>query len=307
VIRARSAAPVGLAGAFALVAAFALIATTVIGLAVPASAAVGSATGPGGQTLTVSQVDGLEPGGAQVTVTGAGYNMEKGIYVAFCVVPAPGSLPTPCGGGADPTGGGLSGWISSNPPSYGKDLATPYGAGGTFSTQLSVSATIAAATGAVDCRIAACAVVTRNDHTRTDDRSQDVVVPVTFADATPAGTGAGGEPAASITAGTGGSVAPDGAATSGPINTGAAPPAPPSGTSLPDPIDISASDGMTVAAGADDTTGTGAPTPTQDNGNTAIWWIPGLAVLLLALAAGVWLARRNLARQRAGEDPLRLL
>jgi cobalamin biosynthesis Mg chelatase CobN len=33
----------------------------------------------------------------------------------------------------------------------------------------------------VDCRRVSCAIVSRNDHTRTGDRSQDVVIPVTFA------------------------------------------------------------------------------------------------------------------------------
>jgi hypothetical protein len=119
----------------------------------------------------------LDPAGQVVQVTGQGYDTAKGIYVAFCVVPPPGQLPSPCGGGAGPGAQGAARWITSNPPPYGEGLAQPYGPGGSFSTTLVVSPTI----GTVDCRTTACAVVTRNDHTRTADRSQDLLVPVTFA------------------------------------------------------------------------------------------------------------------------------
>ncbi len=137
-----------------------------------------SATGAGGQTLTVSAVTDLDPAGASVSVTGSGYDIGKGIYVSFCVIPLLGTLPTPCGGGIDLTGsGGGTVWISSNPPIYATGLTTPYGPGGSFSAQLTVEAALDDTT---DCRVVACAVVTRNDHNRSDDRSQDVIVPVTF-------------------------------------------------------------------------------------------------------------------------------
>ena len=68
-------------------------------------------------------------------------------------------------------------WVSSHPPSYAGDLASPYGPGGTFSVTISVGPMI----GTVDCRQVQCAILTRNDHTRSGDRSQDVVVPVRFA------------------------------------------------------------------------------------------------------------------------------
>jgi iron complex transport system substrate-binding protein len=143
----------------------------------PASAQT-TATGAGGQTLTVSATNDLDPAGVIVTATGSGYDTSKGIYVSFCVVPQPGQLPTPCGGGMDLTGsGGGTVWVSSNPPIYATGLTTPYGPRGTFSVQLTVEAALDATT---DCRVVACAVVTRNDHTRTEDRSQDVFVPVTF-------------------------------------------------------------------------------------------------------------------------------
>ncbi|MFI5935293.1 hypothetical protein [Actinoplanes sp. NPDC051494] len=140
--------------------------------------------------LSVSATKGLDRAGQTVTVTGRGYDVSKGIYVAFCVDNGAGVMPSPCGGGADMTGGsGTSAWISSNPPSYGEELARPYGGGGSFTVTLRVSQMI----GEIDCVVRGCAVVTRNDHTRTGDRSQDVRVPVRFA--APAGTRTAGAPA----------------------------------------------------------------------------------------------------------------
>ena len=155
------------------------------------------AAGAGGQTLTVSATTGLDPAGTTVTVTGSGYDISKGIYVSFCVVPPPGQLPTPCGGGIDLSGaGGGTVWVSSNPPVYATGLTTPYGPGGTFDVGLKVQAALNATT---DCRVVACAVVTRNDHTRTSDRSQDVFVPVSFLGTAPSpapSTGVGASPGA---------------------------------------------------------------------------------------------------------------
>lgn len=148
---------------------------------VPASAEGASrvGTGPTGQRLTVSQVSGLAGGGQTLTVSGTGYDVRKGIYLAFCVHPAVGQTPSPCGGGADTSGAtGSSVWISSNPPSYGQDLARPYGAGGTFTAKLYVSAQL---DDGHDCHKITCGVATRNDHTRSTDRSQDVVVDLAFA------------------------------------------------------------------------------------------------------------------------------
>lgn len=132
----------------------------------------------GPRQITVSKTQGVDPAGERVTVTGAGYDELKGVYVAFCLRPAPGQLPTPCGGGID-TGGqsGGSVWVSSNPPPYGEGLAVPYGPGGTFTVEISVQLRIS---DEIDCAVVECVVVTRNDHTRTSDRSQDVAIPVTF-------------------------------------------------------------------------------------------------------------------------------
>ncbi|MFI6039883.1 hypothetical protein ACIBBD_38275 [Streptomyces sp. NPDC051315] len=159
----------------------------------PAVAAGASATGPEGQKLTVSQSTGLAAAGGTVTVTGSGYNTEKGIYVAFCVDNGAGKTPTPCVGGVDMSGeSGASVWVSSDPPSYGEGLAKPYGGSGhqgTFSVQIKVRAKDAN----TDCTAAGvtCAVITRNDHTRGGDQSQTVRVPVTFGTAGGARSGSG--------------------------------------------------------------------------------------------------------------------
>lgn len=132
--------------------------------------------------LEVDRIEQLDADGDVVRVRGSGFDTGVGIYVALCVLDGvePGAPPSPCGGGVDVEGtGGASIWISDTPPPYGVGLALPYGPGGTFDVELAVSAHI----GDVDCRERACGVVTRADHLRRSDRSQDVVVPVTFAGA----------------------------------------------------------------------------------------------------------------------------
>lgn len=135
---------------------------------------------------SASPSTGLDPAkDTTVRVRGSGYDTSKGIYVAYCVVPAAGEAPSPCGGGADTSGtSGGSVWISNDPPPYGDGLAQPYASGGSFDVRITVTPRI----GDVDCTRTACAVVTRNDHTRSSDRSQDVIAPVSFADPAPAPT-----------------------------------------------------------------------------------------------------------------------
>ncbi|GLJ91769.1 hypothetical protein GCM10017589_43760 [Streptomyces poonensis] len=158
----------------------------------------------------MSKASGLDPAGETVTVTGSGYNTEKGIYVAFCVDNGAGRTPTPCVGGVDMSGeSGASAWISSDPPSYGEGLAKPYeGSGhqGSFSVKIKVRAKDAN----TDCTKSGvtCAVITRNDHTRGGDQSQTVRVPVTFGD----GSGAGApEPSATTSPGATASAGPSAA------------------------------------------------------------------------------------------------
>lgn len=138
----------------------------------PAHAIVGSH----GETLSVSKTTGVKSGDTLV-VTGQHFDETVGIYVALCVSVKPGTLPSPCGGGIDETGAtGASIWISSNPPSYGIGLAKPFQPGGRFKVSIKVSPMI----GKIDCRKTKCAVYVRADHTRGDDRSHDVAIPLTF-------------------------------------------------------------------------------------------------------------------------------
>ncbi|MFI6012370.1 hypothetical protein ACIBAG_26740 [Streptomyces sp. NPDC051243] len=195
---------------------FAGVAALLVSAVGPASAASGSAKGPEGQELTVSKSSGLDPNGETVTVTGSGYNTEKGIYVAFCVDNGAGKTPTPCVGGVDMSGeSGASAWVSSNPPSYGEGLAKPYeGSGhqGSFSVRLTVRAEDAN----TDCTKSGvkCAVITRNDHTRGGDQSQTVRIPVTFG-GSDGSTSSGAGDSATPTATAGASTTGGGAGSSG--------------------------------------------------------------------------------------------
>jgi len=156
------------------------VAMVMAGFAAPAQAVVpakASAKGTSGQVLTVSQVRGLNPSGQVITVTGRGFNPRIGIYVALCPTPRKGQRPGPCGGGVNIDGTAqASAWISSNPPPYGRTLAKPFRKGGRFTARISVASHI----GDIDCRVTSCAVVTRADHLRINDRSADVAVPVNF-------------------------------------------------------------------------------------------------------------------------------
>ena len=134
-------------------------------------------TGSNGAILSVNKVSNLKSGDA-LTITGAHFDETVGIYVAMCKVVPKTDLPTPCGGGIDKTGASKSSvWISSNAPAYGAGLAKPYGVGGRFTVGIKVSPII----GKLDCRKIACAIYVRADHLRTDDRTYDLHIPLTFA------------------------------------------------------------------------------------------------------------------------------
>ncbi|WP_217185711.1 immunoglobulin I-set domain protein [Streptomyces sp. AC495_CC817] len=192
-------------------------------------------TGSDGQKLTVTPVNDLATERQTLKVTGSGYDEKKGIYVALCVDNGAGEPPSPCIGGVDMTGEShSSAWISSNPPDYGEELATPYEEGGTFEVELTVDAEDEY----TDCFKARCVLATRADHTLSGDRSQDVKVPVAFVGqdpvdtddgnpnggasgggstsastgttGTPGSTGASGSTGGTTTAGGGGSLASTG-------------------------------------------------------------------------------------------------
>jgi hypothetical protein len=144
-----------------------------------ASAAVTSTSvsvkGIHGEEVTVSAAV-VSPNQA-VRVTGSNFDETVGIYLAFCVIPKKGELPTPCGGGINKAGvGDASHWISSNPPPYGIGLAREYKPGGRFSYVVHLSPKI----GKVDCRKVRCAITVRADHLRDADRTYDMFIPITF-------------------------------------------------------------------------------------------------------------------------------
>ncbi len=174
--------------------AAALGATSISALAVagpapaPVGAASGSGTGTAGQTLTVSDVDDLDPAGTLVTITGSGYDADAGfnvstmgLYLSVCVDNGAGQVPTPCLGGVDQSGEtATSRWITNNPIGDAEHVAI--NASGEFTTTLLVTAQDAN----TDCfDLAAgtsCQVVTRVDHRGSGNRSQDVKVAIDFAD-----------------------------------------------------------------------------------------------------------------------------
>ncbi|MGV9312217.1 endoglucanase [Streptomyces sp. NPDC003691] len=179
-----------------------LLAAAALAAAAPgtarAAAAPGEATGPTGQKLTVSETKNINPAGQKVTVTGTGYDVTKGIYLAVCRVPAtPADQPSPCLGGSDFTGGsGSTHWISNNPPAYGQGLVKKFTVGADGKGSFTLEVTVKAKDSSADCSQVRCAVVTRADHTHISDREQDVIVPVTFS------SGNGGEPTPEVPAGT---------------------------------------------------------------------------------------------------------
>ncbi|MFJ6809848.1 hypothetical protein ACIQRK_28165 [Streptomyces anulatus] len=173
--------------------------------AIPTGAAVSAdagtpktATGPQGQKLTASATTGLDPAGEKVRVTGEGYGLKSGIYVALCKDNGDNRAPSPCLGGADMSGGSkTSQWIVPPGDPYEGDLARAFGPGGTFDVEIE----IAAKGDGLDCAEVACSLVTRADHRAGGDRTQDVRIPVAFAGHEPGEPGGEGVdvPAGTVT------------------------------------------------------------------------------------------------------------
>ncbi|MFD9859656.1 hypothetical protein [Streptomyces alboflavus] len=242
----------------------------------------GSATGPQGQRLTVTPVNELAPKKQKLTVTGSGYDEKKGIYAALCVDNGPGRTPTPCVGGAATDGGSkASAWISNNPPPHGADLAVPYGKDGSFKVELTVDAK----DGSTDCRTTRCVLATRADHTLPGDRSQDVRVPVTFADGGGDGPGDGDGDGGTEDGGSDGSHGSGGGGPAGGSESGG------SGGS-----DGSGTAGASGSGGSVGGTGNaGSDGSLASTGQT----IGGAAALAAALTAAGWYMMR---RARRGTD-----
>ncbi|MFI1866267.1 hypothetical protein [Streptomyces jumonjinensis] len=183
--RTASRATVAVLGAAALT----------LGLASSASAATVNRTisDGGSYTLSVTAPSTAPASGANVNVTGSGFNQAQGIYVGLCAVPAGvnvnnqstwNSKPTPCLGGQDETGStGASHWINNEWHWMSPNNASPYtsGAGGTggFNVNIHVKAKINASVTCGQSGVT-CAIVTRADHFDSNDRKYDVYVPVTF-------------------------------------------------------------------------------------------------------------------------------
>jgi hypothetical protein len=133
-----------------------------------------SIKGSQGQLLTVSKT--TVKSGSVVTVKGKYFDETVGIYLAFCVIPAKGKAPTPCGGGVNKAGlGEASFWISSNPPPYAAGLTEEFLPGGRFTQKVKISKKI----GKFDCTKVKCAITVRADHLRSNDRSSDLFIPIT--------------------------------------------------------------------------------------------------------------------------------
>jgi hypothetical protein len=129
--------------------------------------------GTQGQILTVSATTAKS--GSMITVSGNRFDETVGIYLAFCVVPKKGQVPTPCGGGVNKAGTDeASFWISSNPPPYAVGLTDEFLPAGKFTHKVKVSKKI----GKFDCTKVKCAITVRADHLRGSDRSYDMFVPI---------------------------------------------------------------------------------------------------------------------------------
>jgi hypothetical protein len=110
-----------------------------LALILPTSAhAAVTSTGANGATISIPQSKFAKE--LKIKVAGKGFDETVGIYLAYCVVPKKGAIPSPCGGGVNKSGTGeASYWISSNPPPYGVGLAIPFAPGGRFSEVVAVT------------------------------------------------------------------------------------------------------------------------------------------------------------------------
>jgi hypothetical protein len=152
----------------------ALALVTALAISSMPMASAASIKGSQGQVLSVSKTS--VKSGTVVTVKGNYFDETVGIYLAFCVIPAKGKAPTPCGGGINKAGlGEASFWISSNPPPYAVGLTEEFLPGGRFTQKVKISKRI----GKFDCTKVKCAITVRADHLRSNDRTSDLFIPIT--------------------------------------------------------------------------------------------------------------------------------
>lgn len=149
------------------------------------------------RTLSVATENGNAPdlssvqAGDRLVVNGAGYDGDRGLYVAVCRIPDElDGKPGPCLGGVgsqevEEFEEGVVQWAPSNWINeafawrlFGArsfdDTAT-----GAFTAYIEVPP---AADENVDCTVEACGLYTRNDHTASGDRVQDLYVPLAWAE-----------------------------------------------------------------------------------------------------------------------------
>jgi hypothetical protein len=184
VVRSVSRAAVAVLGAAALT----------LGLTGTASAATVSRTITDGTTytLTVNAPNTAPASGANVTVSGSGFNPSQGVYVGLCAVPAGVNVtnpstwnakPTPCLGGQDESGTtGASHWVNKDWYWMAPNNSSPYtvsGGKGSFSVSIHVKAQLSASVTCGQSGVT-CAIVTRADHFDSNDRRYDTYIPVTF-------------------------------------------------------------------------------------------------------------------------------
>lgn len=153
-----------------------IVLSLIAALIAPAPAhATQSASSANGATISIAKTQLSRE--MKVKVAGKGFDETVGIYLAYCVLPKKGGVPSPCGGGVNKEGVGQSSqWISSNPPPYGVGLAIPYLAGGRFNEMVAVTRKI----GKFDCRKIKCAITVRSDHLHEGDRTHDIYLPITI-------------------------------------------------------------------------------------------------------------------------------
>ncbi|HET8590505.1 MAG TPA: hypothetical protein VFM01_12800 [Nakamurella sp.] len=130
-------------------------------------------------TVTVSPYQDMPPSGAQITVTGTGYDPANDLWIAVCQADgvAPMALIN-CVGGAIPDQNTTTGWgvvTGQGKPPYPGPVTARWKDGGSFSLTLQMPAVISES---ADCVSAPCAVYTRSSDDT--DRTEDVAVPVTF-------------------------------------------------------------------------------------------------------------------------------
>lgn len=152
-----------------------LLASLMALLAPTAAHAAVTSTGANGASISIAQSKFAKD--TKIKVSGKNFDETVGIYLAYCVVPKKGAMPSPCGGGVNKSGTGeASYWISSNPPPYGDGLAIPFAPGGRFTEVVAVTRKI----GKFDCRKVKCAITVRSDHLHEGDRSHDIYIPISI-------------------------------------------------------------------------------------------------------------------------------